>query len=200
MTIATSSPPILATEQRFVFPILMSWEQFKALDTLLEKTRSVRLAYLDGRVEMMTLSAEHETIKCLLALLLGLFFLEKDISFTPTGSATLEAEEKGTSKEPDLSYRFGEERRQKDSPDLAIEIVFTSGGLNVLEYYRRFKVSEVWFWEDGVFSLYHLQAGGYQQIEQSDLLPDLDLALLSQCLQMSEEKEALKFFRASIRN
>lgn len=200
MKLATSPPIVLTAEQRFVFPTLMSWEQFKALDALLEKTHSVRLAYLDGRVEIMTLSAEHETIKCLLALLLGLFFLEKDISFTPTGSATLESVEKGSRKEPDLSYRFGEERRQKDSPDLAIEIVLTSGGSNVLEYYRRFQVSEVWFWEDGVFSLYHLQTEGYQRVERSEVLPDLDLVLLSQCLQMTEEKEALKVFRASIQN
>ncbi|AFZ06778.1 protein of unknown function DUF820 [Oscillatoria nigro-viridis PCC 7112] len=199
MTIATHPKLTALPEQRLILPLSMTWEQFKALDSLLEYTRSVRLSYLDGYVEIMTLSPEHETIKCLLALLLGQFFLEKDISFRPTGSATLQGEAKGSSKEPDLSYYFGEDRRQREIPDLAIEVVFTSGTINKLEYYRRFNVAEVWFWEDGVFSIYQLNSEGYDRVSRSLLLPDLDLELLGRCLQMSEEKEALKVFRDAVR-
>jgi Uma2 family endonuclease len=136
MTIASHPKLTALPQQRLILPLLMTWEQFKALDSLLEYTRSVRLSYLDGYVEIMTRSSEHETIKCLLALLLGQFFLEKDISFRPTGSATLQGEAKGSSKEPDLSYYFGEDRRQRETPDLAIEVIFTSGTINKLEYYR----------------------------------------------------------------
>ncbi len=197
---ATIHPPLTALpEQRWILPLAMTWEQFKALDSLLEYTRSVRLSYLDGYVEIRTLSPEHETIKCLLALLLGQFFLEKDMSFRPTGSATLQGETKGSSKEPDLSYYFGEDRRRRETPDLAIEVTFTSGTINKLEYYRRFNVAEVWFWEDGVFAIYQLNSEGYELVSRSMLLPDLDLELLGKCLQMSEEKEALKVFRDAVR-
>lgn len=197
---ATIHPPLTAlSEQRLVLPLSMTWEQFKALDSLLEYTRSVRLSYLDGYVEIMTLSREHEIIKCLLAGMLMIFFLEKDISFMPTGSATLQGETKGSSKEPDLSYYFGEDRRRRETPDLAIEVVFTSGTINKLEYYRRFNVAEVWFWEDGVFAIYQLKSEGYDRTLRSVLLPDLDLELLGRCLQMSEEKEALKVFRDAVR-
>ncbi len=197
---ATIHPPLTALpEQRLILPLSMTWEQFKALDSLLEYTRSIRLSYLDGYVEIMTLSLEYETIKCLLALLLGQFFLEKDMSFRPTGSATLQGETKGSSKEPDLSYYFGEDRRRRETPDLAIEVVFTSGTINKLEYYRRFNVAEVWFWEDGVFAIYQLKSEGYELVSRSMLLPDLDLQLLGRCLQMSEEKEALKVFRDAVR-
>lgn len=197
---ATIHPPLTALpEQRLILPLSMTWEQFKALDSLLEYTRSLRLSYLDGYVEIMTLSPEHETIKCLLALLLGQFFLEKDMSFRPTGSATLQGETKGSSKEPDLSYYFGEDRRRRETPDLAIEVTFTSGTIDKLEYYRRFNVAEVWFWEDGVFAIYQLNSEGYELVSRSMLLPDLDLELLGRCLQMSEEKEALKLFRDAVR-
>ena len=199
MIIATHPKLTALPEQRLILPLSMTWEQFEALDSLLEYTRSVRLSYLDGYVEIMTLSPEHETIKCLLAGMLITFFLEKDISFTPTGSATLKSETKGSSKEPDLSYYFGEDRRERETPDLAIEVVFTSGTINKLEYYRRFNIAEVWFWEDGVFSLYQLNSEGYDRVDRSILLPDLDIELLSQCLQMSEEKEALKLFRNAVR-
>ncbi|MEG4804850.1 Uma2 family endonuclease [Microcoleus sp. ARI1-B5] len=197
---ATIQPLLTALpEQRLTLPLVMTWQQFKILDALLENTRSVRLSYLDGYVEIMTLSPDHETIKCLLAGMLITFFLERDIDFRPTGSATLRGEEKGASKEPDLSYYFGENRRQKATPDLAIEVVFTSGTINKLEYYRRFNIPEVWFWEDGVFSLYQLNSEGYDLVSRSALLPDLDIELLGQCLQMSEEKEALKVFRNAVR-
>lgn len=197
---ATIYPQLTALpEQRLIFPLVMTWTQFKTLDALLEESRSARLSYLDGYVEIMTLSPEHETIKCLLALLLGQFFLEKDISFTPTGSATLQGETKGSSKEPDLSYYFGEDRRQRKTPDLAIEVTFTSGTIDKLEYYRRFNVAEVWFWEDGVFSIYQLKSDKYDRTSRSVLLPDLDVELLGRCLQMSEAKEALKLFRDAVR-
>ena len=197
---ATIHPSLTALpEQRLILPLAMTWEQFKALDSLLEYTRSVRLSYLDGYVEIMTLSPEHETIKYLMAGMLCQFLLEKDMSFRPTGSATLQGETKGSSKEPDLSYYFGEDRRRREIPDLAIEVVFTSGTINKLEYYRRFNVAEVWFWEDGVFAIYQLKSEGYELVSRSMLLPDLDLGLLGRCLQMSEEKEALKVFRDAVR-
>jgi Uma2 family endonuclease len=197
---ATINPQLNALpEQRLILPLSLTWEQFKALDSLLEYTRSVRLSYLDGYVEIMTRSREHEIIKYLMAGMLCQFFLEKDISFTPTGSATLQGETKGSSKEPDLSYYFGEDRRQRETPDLAIEVIFTLRTINKLEYYRRFNVAEVWFWEDGVFAIYELKGESYDRILRSVLLPDLDLELLGRCLQMSEEKEALKTFRDAVR-
>ena len=189
MTLATHPKLTALPQQRLILPLAMTWEQFKALDSLLEYTRSVRLSYLDGYVEIMTLSPEHETIKCLLAGMLMIFFVEKDMSFRPTGSATLQGEAKGSSKEPDLSYYFGEDRRQRETPDLAIEVIFTSGTINKLEYYRRFNVAEVWFWEGGVFSIYELNSEGYDRVSRSMLLPDLDLELLGDACKCRKKKK-----------
>ena len=83
---------------------------------------------------------------------------------------------------------------------MALEVIFTSGTINKLEYYRRFNVAEVLFWEDGVFSIYELNSEGYDRVYRSRLLPDLDLELLGRCLKMSEEKEALKVFRGAVRS
>jgi Uma2 family endonuclease len=65
------------------------------------------------------------------------------------------------SLQADESYCFG---KSKSIPDLAIEIVFTSGGVNKLQRYQILGVPEVWFWEDGVFNLYRLREDGYAQI------------------------------------
>ncbi|NET50522.1 MAG: Uma2 family endonuclease [Merismopedia sp. SIO2A8] len=223
--VSTQIQPALDNNQHFIFPQKMSWERFKAFDHLTE-SYALRLSYFDGYVELMSISPEHETIKCLLSLLLGLYFLEFDLSFTPTGSATIE-QPGSVSKEPDLSYRFGDDRRQQDVPDLVIEIIFTSGGIDKLSYYQHVGIPEVWFWEDGVFSLYCLEfrssgerhgndlkdksgnnseesseksgAKSYVKVDQSVALPQLDMQLLARCLSMAEEKEALKQFRNAIR-
>lgn len=57
----------------------------------------------------------------------------------------------------DQSYYFGQ---SKPIPDLSIEMVFTSDGIDKLARYQVLGVPEVWFWEDGVFSLYRLRDGG----------------------------------------
>jgi len=82
--------------------------------------------------------------------------------------------------------------------DLAIEVIFTSGNIAKLERYRRFNTKEVWFWEDGKFSLYRLRESGYEAIAQSECLPNLDLELLARCLLMAEPKSALKAFRQEL--
>ena len=60
----------------------------------------------------------------------------------PPGQATMRLALKQAGVEPDKSWCSGEE---KEFPDLALEIALTSGGINKLEIYRRFKVPEVWF-------------------------------------------------------
>jgi len=52
----------------------------------------------------------------------------------------------------------------------------SSGSLDKLEKYRRFNITEVWLWENEQLSLHQLQNGKYEQIYQSQLLPDLDLS------------------------
>lgn len=182
-------------EQYFVLPNRYSWKEFKALSALIGDSRTIHLNYLDGTIEIMTTSAAHEIIVHLLSMLMGIYFAEMDIDFIPTGSATLESEAKGTSVEPDLSFCFGNKLGDRD---LAIEVIFTSGNIAKLERYRRFNTKEVWFWEDGKFSLYRLREDGYETIAQSECLPNLDLALLARCLLMAEAKSALKAFRQGL--
>ncbi|WP_392535212.1 Uma2 family endonuclease [Nostoc sp. C117] len=174
-------------EQRFLLPGHYTWEEFEKLEALTANAPGLRITYLDGCVEFMTLGEEHEAIKSVIAILLALYFFEKDINFFPVGSATRRAEEKGTSFEPDESYYLG---TKKENPDLAIEINITSGSINKLEKYKRFKITEVWFWENNQISIYHLTNDNYEQIAQSQLLPDLDINLLVRCVLMPSIIEA----------
>lgn len=182
-------------DQRFILPGHHTWQQFKQLQALMKEFPGVRISYLDGCVECMTVSEQHENIKSVLAILLALYFFEKGINFIPVGNATREAETKGASFEPDESYYIGQ---RKEHPDLAIEVVITSGGTDKLEKYKRFNITEVWFW-DNQLSLYRLQENNYQPISSSTLLPQLNIELLVSCVLMPSILEARTEFMNGIR-
>ena len=182
-------------EQRLLLPRNYSWQEFVVLENLLASSGSFRITYLDGWIELMTVGEPHELIKSLLGMFLEAYFIEMGIEFIPVGNATRRGEEKGTSFEPDESYYLGE---KKENPDLAIEVILTSGSLEKLEKYRRFKIPEVWLWENNQLDVYALISSEYRLVNYSQLLPDLDLELLVRCVQMSSRLEAMNAFKAGM--
>ena len=60
-------------------------------------------------------------------------------------------------------------------------------------------VPEVWFWEDGLLSLYHLDQDGYRRGDRSQIpqLADLDIDLLTRCILLAETSrlEAARVFK-----
>ncbi|MBW4667000.1 MAG: Uma2 family endonuclease [Cyanomargarita calcarea GSE-NOS-MK-12-04C] len=185
-------------EQRFLLPGYYSWEEFEKIESLTKDAPGLRIIYLDGCVEFMTLGEQHEMLKTIFGFFLELYFCEKGINFIPVGSATRRAEEKGASFEPDESYYLG---TKKENPDLGIEINITSGSIDKLEKYKRFNITEVWFWENNQLSLYRLRDNNYEQIYRSELLPelDLDLDLLVRCILIPSILEARTEFINAIR-
>jgi Uma2 family endonuclease len=175
-----------------------TWEQFKLIQKGFEASSGVRLFYYNGTIEILMPGEDHEFFKTIIGFLIELFLAEKGIEFIPAGSMT--QERSGTaSAQADESYWLGE---KKHVPDLSIEIVFTSGGPSKLERYQALGVPEVWFWEDGVFMLYHLRTDRYERIDRSRLstLADLDIDLLTRCVLRSQTSrvEAFREFRQAI--
>ncbi|MBW4693205.1 MAG: Uma2 family endonuclease [Lyngbya sp. HA4199-MV5] len=185
-----------ATDQRIVHH--GTWEQFKLIQKGFDDSRGVRLFYYDQTIEILMPGREHEIFSRLIGYLVTTFLTEKGIFFQPTGSMTQE-KEGVVSAQADESYCI---ESVKTIPDLAIEVVFTSGGISKLERYKALGVPEVWFWEDGVLKLYHLQNGIYEPIDRSQLpgLNDLDLDLLQRCILMAETDagEAIRAFRRGL--
>jgi len=172
----------------------MSWQQFKLLEQGFADSPGIRLFYHRGEVEILAISQDHETFSRFIGILLAIYFEVKGIEFTPTGSFTQE-KEGVASAQADESYCIGS---PKKTPDLSIEVVFTSGNLSKLNRYQELGVPEVWFWEDGLFTLHHLRADGYERIYVSEVLPSLDIELLTRCVLMTSTVEAMRFFRRAI--
>ena len=196
MSITLSKSTHIELEQKLLLPRIYSWQEFEVLENLLA-TGGFRVTFLDGWIELMTVGEPHELIKKSLAILLEAYFIIQGIEFVPVGNATRRGEEKGTSFEPDESYYFGE---KKANPDLAIEVILTSGSLEKLEKYRRFEIPEVWLWENNQLQVYALISSEYHLVPRSQLLPDLDLELLVSCVQMSSRLEAMRAFSNGLRH
>src|SRR5438132_4532022 len=123
----------------------------------------------------MTTSNEHESVKKLVADLLAIYFEETEIEIMPRGQATMRRALKEAGAEPNESWCIGKEKK---FPDLVLEIVLTSGGINKLEIYRRFQVPEVWFWRRNKFEIFALgNSDPYERLQKSHLLPGLDISL-----------------------
>ncbi|MEG4458871.1 Uma2 family endonuclease [Microcoleus sp. N9_A1] len=184
--------------ERLDEPILideLSWREFKVVEQLLSRP-GVRLSFLDGVLEIRRMPGEkHETIKERIGSLLDLYLLQMGIDYQPTGSMTLESPSGLVKREADKSYKLGANR---EFPDLAVEVVVTSGGINKLEVYKRLEIPEVWFWENGRLRLYSFGDDGYAEVDRSQVLPDLDIALLARCINIENHLQAMREFRQAI--
>lgn len=179
----------------------LSWQQFKRIQNSFADISHIRLSYLRGTLEIMTLDEPHEAIVAALEALLIFYCVEIGIELYDTGSTTREKAEAEVSLQPDISYFIGGSEG-KDYPDLAIEVIFTSGSIKKLDRYKCLGIKEVWLWRNEKLSLYRLQENNYEQVPQSQFFPNLDIGLLINCalihLKEKNMTRAISEFRKSI--
>jgi len=185
---------ITREDDRDQFVVLhnISWSDFEALLEMRGETAAPRIAYVDGELQLMAVSKSHEGIKTSIARLLEAYAEERDIALNGFGSWTLMKKRLKCAKEPDECYIIG---KGGTRPDLAIEVVWTSGGMDVLEIYQRLGVGEVWFWKNGTIAVYLLRGKRYVPADRSRLFPDLDLGLLVGLIDQEDQTQAVRRFR-----
>jgi Uma2 family endonuclease len=172
------------------------WTQYEVMLALRGEKSVPRMAYLGGVLELMSPSRDHERINSFIGCLVEVYALEHGIEFTPYGQWTLRNAPKEAGLEPDECYIVGEQ--SKDRPDLAIEVIWTSGSIDKLEIYRRLRIPEVWFWKEERIEIDVLAADEYAACEHSHLFPDLDLSLLISFLDRPSASRAILEYRAAL--
>ncbi|AFY39699.1 protein of unknown function DUF820 [[Leptolyngbya] sp. PCC 7376] len=176
------------SEEIFVLSNI-SWEEFNELLDAIPEQRGTLFRYLKGELEIMAPGRNHEQVKKLLGILLECYFFEKDIEVIPLGSTTFRHELSKKGIEPDECYCFDSNR---EYPDLAIEVIFTSGGLDLLEIYRVMGVQEVWFWQKEELSFFRLEEDIYQKVNESIFLPDIEKKFLEKLLISSDSLNKIR--------
>lgn len=145
----------------------------------------------------MSPSQDHERLSHFLARLVEVFAEEHDIDLAPYGSWTLKSGVGEAGAEPDQCYIIGNDQSKK-CPDLVIEVVWTSGGIDKLEIYKRLGISEVWFWIAEKLVVHRLGANGYEQLTESAFFPGLDFDVLCSFLSRPTLNEAKRDYRAAL--
>lgn len=175
-----------------------SWADYQRHLKLRGESSRPRLTYDSGQLEIMAPSEDHETIGDAIHDLVATYCQELDIEYTGVGSWTLKSKPLGKGLEPDACFVFGK-RGSAKAPDLAIEVVWTSGSLDKLPIYLALGVREVWVWQRGKITAYVKRGKRYQPSKHSELLKGIDLVELVACIDEPSTSAAVKRFRAHCR-
>lgn len=191
-----------STMDHFVY-LHADWRGYEQLLALRGENAVPRITYLKGLIELMSPSRYHELDKTRFARLLEAWSEEAGIALEGYGSWTLKEEAQDRGAEADECYTVRRVAKSDDDrPDIAIEVVWTSGGINKLEVYRKLGVREVWFYERGTLRFFALRRGSaderYDEIALSELLPELPVALLLAAMQEPDQASAVRALRTAL--
>lgn len=186
----------------------VSWQQYQEILASLGESRSSRIAYSQGMLEIMVPLPEHESDKVIIGDLVKAILEEIDIEFLSLGSTTFENEQMLAAVEPDDCFYIQNEAAVRGKkrlnlkvdppPDLAIEIDITSK--TKLAIYQNLIVSELWRYNGQKLEINLLQSGNYVQSNQSLIFPNLPInEAIPEYLERSKvigRNATMKLFRA----
>lgn len=198
----------MGTEPYDEFVVLrgVTWADYERLLEIRGDDRSPRMSYLDGSLELMTPSFDHDDWSRRILLLVAAYCERYDIPFHTAGCWTIkDGKKQQGGAEADECFIFGPRRRKwpPERMDLAIEVVKTSGAINKLEIWAKLSVREVWVWKKGRIQVYRLRGKAHHPARRSGYLPDLDLALLCKYVDLFDEypsnNDVLRAWRRAVR-
>ena len=100
--LARESIALPNTEEQRLILSDVTWEQYSTLVNIYtDEYPSLRMTYLNGVLEIMTTSNEHERLKTIFARLLEMYFVERQIDLNGYGQATFRQELAQRGLEPD---------------------------------------------------------------------------------------------------
>ncbi|MCI0524153.1 MAG: Uma2 family endonuclease, partial [Acidobacteria bacterium] len=167
----------------------VSWDEYEELLEELEGKRHVRISYDNGRMEIMTLSPEHEVPSKLFGHFVQILTEELDLEYLSIGSTTLRRKSHLQGKEPDDCYYigdltriFGKKRLDIDfdsPPDLAIEVDVTNPTIDKMAIDAGLGVPEVWRFDTHQVEFHRLFGKRYKQVPTSALFPFLPPSVIA---------------------
>lgn len=163
----------------------MTWEDYLQLTD--SNSSNYRLDYFEGIISIMSPSRNHERIVQIIICLINAYCRKYQLKYFAFGSSDIK-NPPVAGKQPDASYCF---ENEKEIPDLAIEVVFSSGGVADLKKYQTLNVKEVWFWQQNQLKIYWLTDASYVLKSQSYVLNKLDSNLLDRFIQRGFNEDQL---------
>ena len=184
----------------------VNWSEFEAILDELGEHRSARIAYEQGRLEIMVPLPEHEYFKETIGDTVKDIAEQLDLDYESYGSTTWRNWAKDAGIEADNCFYFQNEAvvrgrldinlAQDPPPDLALEIDLTSKSLGRFPIYAKLGVPEIWCYDSGQLRIYLLQHNKYVQVSQSQIFPALPIQTLPELIEQHRQSGRLALRRA----
>lgn len=198
------SEPLVETAQRVVLRGIR-WETYERLLAEHEESSGTHFAYDRGALEIMVLSARHEALKHILALLVEVLAEEMGIDVYSFGSTTFRRQDLQRGFEPDACFYIRQEAQVRGKteidlavdppPDLVIEIDITSLSLDKFPIYSALGIAEVWRYDGSEVEIFILANDGYQRQDESTMLPRVTGRLLTNWLATGQRLKRTEWLR-----
>jgi Uma2 family endonuclease len=193
-------------EQRVVFHNI-TWQNYQQILAALGQSRSSRLIYDQGTLEITMPLEEHESATRLIELFIRILVEESGLRIKTMGSTTLNRDDLQRSAEPDNCYYIQNQPQvvgkkvnlnEDPPPDLIVEVDITHTDINKLQFYASMGVPEFWRYNGETLQIYQLQNHQYVETEKSPTFSIITKPKLYQFLQdcQIDEVQAEKSFRA----
>jgi Uma2 family endonuclease len=188
----------------------VTWEEYESLVDDLGDHSSVRLAYDQGRLEVMSPTSDHDQLGIMCSLLAYVLGEETGSDVESFGSTTFKRRRSGKGAEPDACFyvqtaaRIIGRRRldlAKDPPpDVMVEIDISHDSTAKMAIYATMNVPEVWRYDgrQSQMHIYHLKDDAYVEAQSSLAFPMLTAAVLTEFLEQSKtqgQTATLRSFR-----
>ncbi len=213
MIVAASEPKseILSSpvgEQRVVLHG-MSWDAYLQILDALPQSRSARLTYDEGVLEITVPLEDHEFSGRLIERFIFTLVEVLGLRIKTMGSTTMNYPFLQKGAEPDNAYYIQNQPlvkgrnvnfAQDPPPDLVVEVDITHTDIRKNQFYARIGVPEFWRFNGKVWRIYRLESGEYVEVEVSPTFPQVPKDRLYQFLNQAkdDEIEAVQALRAAM--
>lgn len=197
---AAEEPSSYDDHDQVVYLSNVSWEDYERIDALRGESAIPRLTYVAGMLELLSPGTPHESDKTKLARIFEAYLEHLGIPAEGVGSWTVKNKKKKLGAEADECYVFTTSPvgPSVKAPDLVIEVIYSSRGVDKLEVWRKLGAKEVWFWQRGELAVFVRKAEAFVSARRSGLVPALDLELVVRCMHEKTQTAAVKALRAAL--
>jgi Uma2 family endonuclease len=184
----------------------IDWNQYEHLLREFDERPGIRLAYDQGKLQIMTLTPQHERIAKLFPVLILVLAEACGLDYLSCGSVTLRKREEKRGLEPDDCFYFGNFKKISGKrtldlsadppPDLAIEVDITSGSISKFPIYEAIGIPELWRHDGKTVQFYALIQKRYSVIAHSTLFPFLAPDVVLRFLRRGEAQGTVAMVKA----
>ncbi|NOT64022.1 MAG: Uma2 family endonuclease [Acidobacteria bacterium] len=180
----------------------VSWDEYEDWLRALPEVKRVRLSYDAGRLQIMPVSASHESYAMFFNRLMNIISLRLRLNIRFFGSTTLKSDRQRKGNEPDACFyvqrvtlignKITLDFAQDPFPDVAVEVDVFHESLSKFPIYAALDVPEIWHYDTQRVVIYQLQDGAYQPVERSLAVPLLTSESLTEYLNRYRDEGELE--------